>query len=90
MKEEEQAGKKGSEKQVFEIDHNDDTSDSQFLKHTGNKVEVDESLFQEMDDLGLNGEVIHLQPANLSGEWTLLSAELDCHSVCGYTVLTGC
>ncbi|ERE81297.1 RWD domain-containing protein 1 [Cricetulus griseus] len=54
MKEEEQAGKnKLSGKQLFETDHNLDTSDIQFLEDAGNNVEVDESLFQEMDDLEL-------------------------------------
>ncbi|KFP21236.1 RWD domain-containing protein 1, partial [Egretta garzetta] len=49
MKEEEQAGKnKLSGKQLFEMDHNLDTSDIQFLEEAGNSVEVDESLFQEM------------------------------------------
>ncbi|XP_051061883.1 RWD domain-containing protein 1-like [Phodopus roborovskii] len=51
---EEQAGKnKLSGKQLFETDHNLDTSDIQFLEDAGNNVEVDESLFQEMDDLEL-------------------------------------
>ncbi|KAM6180647.1 RWD domain-containing protein 1 isoform 3-T3 [Erethizon dorsatum] len=40
-------------KQLFETDHNLDTSDIQFLEDAGNNVEVDESLFQEMDDLEL-------------------------------------
>ncbi|XP_054439996.1 RWD domain-containing protein 1-like [Pteronotus mesoamericanus] len=49
---EEQAGKnKLSGKQLFETDHNLDTSDIQFLEDAGNNVEVGESLFQEMDDL---------------------------------------
>ncbi|XP_019375600.1 PREDICTED: RWD domain-containing protein 1 isoform X2 [Gavialis gangeticus] len=57
MKEEEQAGKnKLSGKQLFEMDHNLDTSDIQFLEEAGNSVEVDESLFQEMDDLELEDE----------------------------------
>ncbi|XP_053452903.1 RWD domain-containing protein 1-like [Nycticebus coucang] len=51
---EEQAGKnKLSGKQLFETDHNLDTSDIQFLEDAGNNVEVDKSLFQEMDDLEL-------------------------------------
>ena len=33
-------------KQLFETDHNLDTSDIQFLEHAGNNVDVDESLFQ--------------------------------------------
>ncbi|EHB15275.1 RWD domain-containing protein 1 [Heterocephalus glaber] len=54
IKEEEQAGKnKLSGKQLFETDHNLDTSDIQFLEDAGNNVEVDESLFQELDDLEL-------------------------------------
>uniref|UniRef100_A0A7N5KKR1 RWD domain-containing protein 1 n=1 Tax=Ailuropoda melanoleuca TaxID=9646 RepID=A0A7N5KKR1_AILME len=57
MKEEEQAGKnKLSGKQLFETDHNLDTSDIQFLEDAGNNVEVDESLFQEMDDLDLEDD----------------------------------
>uniref|UniRef100_A0A452G1W9 RWD domain-containing protein 1 n=1 Tax=Capra hircus TaxID=9925 RepID=A0A452G1W9_CAPHI len=46
MKEEEQAGKS-------KLNRNLDTSDIQFLEDAGNNVEVDESLFQEMDDLEL-------------------------------------
>ncbi|EHB01964.1 RWD domain-containing protein 1 [Heterocephalus glaber] len=50
----EQAGNnKLSGKQLFETDHNLDTSDIQFLEDAGNNVEVDESLFQELDDLEL-------------------------------------
>ncbi|XP_029080173.1 RWD domain-containing protein 1 isoform X1 [Monodon monoceros] len=57
MKEEEQAGKnKLSGRQLFETDHNLDTSDIQFLEDAGNNVEVDESLFQEMDDLELEDD----------------------------------
>uniref|UniRef100_G3UCP9 RWD domain-containing protein 1 n=1 Tax=Loxodonta africana TaxID=9785 RepID=G3UCP9_LOXAF len=57
MKEDEQAGKnKLSGKQLFETDHNLDTSDIQFLEDAGNNVEVDESLFQEMDDLELEDD----------------------------------
>nr|XP_044991381.1 RWD domain-containing protein 1-like [Jaculus jaculus] len=67
MKEEEQAGKnKLSGKQLFETDHNLDTSDIQFLEDAGNNVEVDESLFQEMDDLALedNGDDPDYHPAD--------------------------
>uniref|UniRef100_A0A8C5KPP4 RWD domain-containing protein 1 n=1 Tax=Jaculus jaculus TaxID=51337 RepID=A0A8C5KPP4_JACJA len=42
-----------SGKQLFEIDHNLDAADIHFLEDAGNNVEVDESLFQEMDDLEL-------------------------------------
>lgn len=42
-----------SGKWPFEADHNLDTSDIQFLEDTGNNEEVDESLFQEMDDFEL-------------------------------------
>ncbi|XP_029452314.1 RWD domain-containing protein 1 isoform X2 [Rhinatrema bivittatum] len=57
QKEEEQAGKiKLSGKQLFERDHNLDTSDIKFLEEAGNSVEVDESLFQEMDDLELEDD----------------------------------
>ncbi|NP_001087542.1 RWD domain containing 1 L homeolog [Xenopus laevis] len=55
QKEEEQSGKsKLTGKQLFETDHNLDTSDIKFLEEAGNSVEVDESLFQEMDDLELD------------------------------------
>uniref|UniRef100_A0A8C2UL00 RWD domain-containing protein n=1 Tax=Chinchilla lanigera TaxID=34839 RepID=A0A8C2UL00_CHILA len=54
MKEEEQAAKnKLSGEQLFEIDHNLDTADNQFSEDAGSNMEVDESLFQEMDDLEL-------------------------------------
>ncbi|XP_073432069.1 RWD domain-containing protein 1 isoform X2 [Dendrobates tinctorius] len=57
QKEEEQAGKsKLTGKQLFERDHNLDTSDIKFLEEAGNSVEVDESLFQELDDLELDDE----------------------------------
>ncbi|XP_071997834.1 RWD domain-containing protein 1 [Engystomops pustulosus] len=57
QKEEEQAGKiKLTGKQLFETDHNLDTSDIKFLEEAGNSVEVDESLFQELDDLELDDE----------------------------------
>ncbi|XP_048387911.1 RWD domain-containing protein 1 [Stegostoma tigrinum] len=56
QREEEQAGKaKLTGKQLFETDHNLDTSDIQFLEE-GNNVEVDESLFQDMDDLELDDD----------------------------------
>ncbi|XP_015228423.1 RWD domain-containing protein 1 [Cyprinodon tularosa] len=55
QKEEEQAGKlKLTGKQLFETDHNLDTSDIQFLEDGGNNVEVDESLFQDIEDLDLD------------------------------------
>ncbi|KAM4771453.1 RWD domain-containing protein 1 [Rhinophrynus dorsalis] len=57
QKEEEQSGKiKLSGKQLFERDHNLDTSDIKFLEEAGNSVEVDESLFQDLDDLELDDE----------------------------------
>ncbi|TRY55119.1 hypothetical protein DNTS_033228 [Danionella cerebrum] len=57
IKEEEQSGKKKlTGKQLFETDHNLDTSDIQFLEDGGNSVEVDESLFQDMDDLDLDDD----------------------------------
>nr|XP_040137983.1 RWD domain-containing protein 1-like [Ictidomys tridecemlineatus] len=57
LKEEEQAEKLYLlRKQLFETDHNLDTSDIQFLEDAGNNVEVDESLFQEMDDLELEDD----------------------------------
>uniref|UniRef100_A0A8C6QSN1 RWD domain-containing protein 1 n=1 Tax=Nannospalax galili TaxID=1026970 RepID=A0A8C6QSN1_NANGA len=42
--------------QLFETGHNLDTSDIQFLEDAGNNVEVNESLFQEMDDLELGDD----------------------------------
>ena len=57
VKEEEQAGRnKLSGKQLFETDHNLDSSDIQFLEDAGNSVEVDGSLSQEMDNLELDDE----------------------------------
>ncbi|XP_063773244.1 RWD domain-containing protein 1 [Pseudophryne corroboree] len=57
LKEEEQSGKsKLTGKQLFETDHNLDTSDIKFLEEAGNSVEVDESLFQDLDDLELDDE----------------------------------
>ncbi|CAH2252094.1 RWD domain-containing 1 [Pelobates cultripes] len=57
QKEEEQSGKnKLTGKQLFETDHNLDTSDIDFLEEAGNSVEVDESLFQDLDDLELDDE----------------------------------
>ncbi|KAM9317398.1 RWD domain-containing protein 1 [Gastrophryne carolinensis] len=57
QKEEEQSGKnKLTGKQLFETDHNLDTSDIKFLEEAGNNVEVDESLFQDLDDLELDDE----------------------------------
>ncbi|KAL4839960.1 hypothetical protein H8958_012552 [Nasalis larvatus] len=41
------------------LDHNLDTSDIQFLEDAGNSVEVDKSLFQEMDDLELEDDEDH-------------------------------
>ncbi|XP_061430910.1 RWD domain-containing protein 1 [Lethenteron reissneri] len=54
LREEEQIGKsKLSGKQLFETDRNLDTSDMQFLEE-GDNVEVDESLFQDMEDLDID------------------------------------
>uniref|UniRef100_W5NKJ3 RWD domain-containing protein 1 n=1 Tax=Lepisosteus oculatus TaxID=7918 RepID=W5NKJ3_LEPOC len=64
MKEEEQSGKcKLTGKQLFETDHNLDTSDIKFLEEAGNNVEVDESLFQDMDDLELDEDDPDFDPA---------------------------
>ena len=43
-------------KQLFETDHNLDTSNTHFLEDAGNSVEVDGSLSQEMDNLELDDE----------------------------------
>ncbi|XP_029599347.1 RWD domain-containing protein 1 [Salmo trutta] len=53
--EQQQAGKiKLTGKKLFETDHNLDTSDIQFLEDSGNSVEVDESLFQDFEELDLD------------------------------------
>ncbi|KAK7885894.1 hypothetical protein WMY93_025515 [Mugilogobius chulae] len=69
QKEEEQAGKnKLTGKQLFERDHNLDTSDIQFLEDTGNNVEVDESLFQDMDDLDLDEDDPDFDPLEMGSD----------------------
>ncbi|XP_067305705.1 RWD domain-containing protein 1 [Pseudorasbora parva] len=69
QKEEEQAGKgKLTGKQLFETDHNLDTSDIQFLEDGGNSVEVDESLFQDMDDLDLDEDDPDFNPLDLGSD----------------------
>uniref|UniRef100_A0A8C6R732 RWD domain-containing protein 1 n=1 Tax=Nannospalax galili TaxID=1026970 RepID=A0A8C6R732_NANGA len=56
-KKDEEVGKnKLSGKQLFETDYNLDTSGIWFLEDAGNKVEVDDSLFQKMDDLELEDD----------------------------------
>ncbi|XP_016090302.1 RWD domain-containing protein 1-like [Sinocyclocheilus grahami] len=69
QKEEEQSGKgKLTGKQLFERDHNLDTSDIQFLEDSGNSVEVDESLFQDMDDLDLDEDDPDFNPLDLGSD----------------------
>ncbi|XP_076593998.1 RWD domain-containing protein 1 isoform X2 [Chaetodon auriga] len=69
QKEEEQAGKpKLTGKQLFERDHNLDTSDIQFLEDAGNNVEVDESLFQEIEDLDLDEEDLEFDPLEMDND----------------------
>ncbi|XP_059424099.1 RWD domain-containing protein 1-like [Carassius carassius] len=69
QKEEEQPGKgKLTGKQLFETDHNLDTSDIQFLEDVGNSVEVDESLFQDMDDLDLEEDDPDFNPLDLGSD----------------------
>lgn len=69
QKEEEQAGKgKLTGKQLFETDHNLDTSDIQFLEDTGNNVEVDESLFQDIDDLDLDEDDPDFDPLAMGSD----------------------
>ncbi|XP_016357918.1 RWD domain-containing protein 1-like [Sinocyclocheilus anshuiensis] len=69
QKEEEQTGKgKLTGKQLFERDHNLDTSDIQFLEDSGNSVEVDESLFQDMDDLDLDEDDPDFNPLDLGSD----------------------
>ncbi|XP_068426613.1 RWD domain-containing protein 1 [Clinocottus analis] len=69
QKEEEQGGKlKLSGKKLFETDHNLDTSDIQFLEETGNNVEVDESLFQDIEDLDLDEDDPDFDPLDLGSD----------------------
>nr|XP_020478007.1 RWD domain-containing protein 1 [Monopterus albus] len=69
LKEEEQTGKpKLTGKQLFERDHNLDTSDIQFLEETGNNVEVDESLFQDIEDLDLDEEDPDFDPLQMGSD----------------------
>lgn len=69
LKEEEQAGKnKLTGKQLFETDHNLDTSDIQFLEDAGNSVEVDESLFQDMEDLDLDEDDPDFDPLEMGSD----------------------
>ncbi|KAJ8288326.1 hypothetical protein COCON_G00009850 [Conger conger] len=69
QKEEEQSGKtKLTGKQLFERDHNLDTSDIQFLDDAVNSVEVDESLFQDMDDLDLDEDDPDFDPVGLGSD----------------------
>lgn len=69
QKEEEQAGKnKLTGKQLFERDHNLDTSDIQFLEDAGNNVEVDESLFQDMEDLDLDEDDPDFDPLEMGSD----------------------
>ncbi|XP_062394215.1 RWD domain-containing protein 1 [Sardina pilchardus] len=69
QKEEEQTGKnKLTGKQLFETDHNLDTSDIQFLEDAGNSVEVDESLFQDIDDLDLDEDDPDFDPLALGSD----------------------
>uniref|UniRef100_A0A3Q2VN64 RWD domain containing 1 n=1 Tax=Haplochromis burtoni TaxID=8153 RepID=A0A3Q2VN64_HAPBU len=69
QKEEEQAGKpKLTGKQLFERDHNLDTSDIQFLEDAGNNVEVDESLFQDIEDLDLDEDDPDFDPIEMGSD----------------------
>ncbi|XP_054879178.1 RWD domain-containing protein 1 [Poeciliopsis prolifica] len=69
QKEEEQAGKpRLTGKQLFERDHNLDTSDIQFLEDAGNNVEVDESLFQDIEDLDLDEEDPNFDPLDMDSD----------------------
>ncbi|XP_052002181.1 RWD domain-containing protein 1-like isoform X2 [Xyrauchen texanus] len=69
QKEEEQSAKgKPTGKQLFETDHNLDTSDIQFLEDGGNSVEVDESLFQDIDDLDLDEDDPDFNPLDLASD----------------------
>ncbi|XP_072251102.1 RWD domain-containing protein 1 isoform X2 [Leuresthes tenuis] len=69
QKEEEQTGKpKLTGKQLFETDHNLDTSDIQFLEDAGNNVEVDESLFQDIEDLDLDEDDPDFDPLEMGSD----------------------
>uniref|UniRef100_A0A8C4ZA78 RWD domain-containing protein 1 n=1 Tax=Gadus morhua TaxID=8049 RepID=A0A8C4ZA78_GADMO len=69
QKDEEQAGKlKLTGKQLFETDHNLDTSDIQFLEEAGNNVEVDESLFQDIEDLDLDEDDPDFDPLDMGSD----------------------
>ncbi|XP_068590737.1 RWD domain-containing protein 1 [Cebidichthys violaceus] len=69
QKEEEQGGKlKLTGKQLFETDHNLDTSDIQFLEEAGNNVEVDESLFQDIEDLDLDEDDPDFDPLKMGSD----------------------
>lgn len=69
QKEDEQSGKnKLTGKQLFERDHNLDTSDIQFLEDGGNSVEVDESLFQDIDDLELEEDDPDFDPLDIGSD----------------------
>ncbi|MEE6458194.1 hypothetical protein FKM82_000207 [Ascaphus truei] len=54
-----------AEKQLFETDHNLETSDIQLLKEAGNSVEVDKSFFQDMNDLELDDDDPDYNPFGL-------------------------
>ncbi|XP_066558792.1 RWD domain-containing protein 1 [Amia ocellicauda] len=69
QKEEDMSGKnKLTGKKLFETDHNLDTSDIKFLEEAGNNVEVDESLFQDMDDLELDEDDPDFDPVGLGSD----------------------
>lgn len=69
QKEEEQGGKaKLTGKQLFERDRNLDTSDIQFLEDAGNNVEVDESLFQDIEDLDLDEDDPDFDPLEMGSD----------------------
>uniref|UniRef100_A0A8C7CKV5 RWD domain-containing protein 1 n=1 Tax=Oncorhynchus kisutch TaxID=8019 RepID=A0A8C7CKV5_ONCKI len=67
--EQQQAGKiKLTGKKLFETDHNLDTSDIQFLEDSGNSVEVDESLFQDLEELDLDEDDPDFDPLALGSD----------------------
>eukprot|EP00066_Takifugu_rubripes_P003299 XP_003965773.1 PREDICTED: RWD domain-containing protein 1 [Takifugu rubripes] len=69
QKEEEQGSKfKLTGKQLFETDRNLDTSDIQFLEEAGNNVEVDESLFQDIEDLDLDEDDPDFDPLEMGSD----------------------
>jgi hypothetical protein len=65
-KEDASGPKKLSGKELFMLDHTLDDSDVKFLEEGGEVVEVDESLFQDIDELDLEADDLDPDNATLS------------------------